>query len=237
MAGALTTFNINIMSVYTASLKLYIDGNFVHPFYQMEDIICYIRWMTVSKNYIRIKPIYCPTLSGPTSGKNMFIELKELIKQSHRWAIGSAEVFHYFMIKMKRINIFISLLWAFNYLNYYACFLCAQSFLMISTTIKLYFFSNQNESYIKNCFFCLLILVYAMNLWMILLNKMAVITFLRNLNVKEYLDSMRELIHFILCLPTQIFYSIIVFIGFLTIIISGKNACKHSASKKDELKV
>lgn len=237
MAGALTTFNINIMSVYTASLKLYLDGNFVHPFYQMEDIICYIRWMTVSKNYIRIKPIYCATLSGPTSGKNMLIELKEMIRQSHRWAIGSAEVFHYFMVKMKRINVFISIIWAFNYLNYYACFLCAQSLLMISTNLKLYLFSNEDKSYMNRWFFVLLILVYAMNLWMILLNKLAVITFLRDLKVKEYLDSMRELFHFILCLPTQIFYSIVVFSGFVTIIISGKNACKHSASKKDDLKV
>lgn len=237
MAGALTTFNINIMSVYTASLKLYADGNFVHPFYQMEDIICYIRWMTISKNYIKIKPIYCATISGPTSGKNMLIEFKELIRQSHRWAIGSAEVFHYFMTKSYRINFFVSLLWAINYLNYYALFLCAQSLMSISIIIKLTFLNDEKSNEITNWFYLLPILMYGLNLWMILLNKLAVFTFLRKLNVKEYLDSLRELFHFIFSFPTQILYSFIVLSGFIHITISGKDACRHSASKKDDLKV
>jgi hypothetical protein len=235
MAGALTTFNINIMSVYSASLKLYIDGNFVHPFYQMDDIICYIRWMTVSKNYIKIKSIYSATISGPTSGENMFIELQELIRQSQRWAIGSAEVFHYFVVKIKRINPVISLVWAFNYLNYYACFLCAQGFLSITTLIRLLVFKNDQEI-IKDWFFILICVAYGLNLWMILLNKLAVYTFLRDLNVKEHIDSIRELIHWVLSVPTQIFYSFIVFYGFFVLIVAGKNVCKHGASKKDALK-
>lgn len=134
MAGALITFNINVMSVYVSSLKLYVDGNFVHPWYQMEDIICYIRWLTISKSSeLEIKTIYCATISGPTSGDSMWSELKEMIRQSQRWAVGSAEVFHYFVTKIKRINIFKSLIWSFCYLNYYAgCFMCFKFTLLLN---------------------------------------------------------------------------------------------------------
>ena len=88
MMGALIPFNINIMSVYTASLQLYIEGDFCHPAYQMEDIICYIRWLTLTKRNLDIKPIYCPTISGPTSGKNMCHELSEWGLQIRRWSVG-----------------------------------------------------------------------------------------------------------------------------------------------------
>lgn len=239
MAGALSTFNINVMSVFSASLKLYVDGNFVHPYYQMDDIICFIRWLTVSKSSnLKIKPIYCATLSGPTSGDSIWFELKEMIRQGQRWSIGSAEVFHYFLTKTKRINIFVSLIWSFNYLNYYALFLCAQSLLFISTTIKLgiSFGSNNNGDFdIKNLFFIFPIFIYTLNALMLMLNKLAVWTFLRELDVKENINIFRQLLHFILTLPTQIFYSFIVLYGFFSIIIFGKKICKHGASNKENL--
>jgi hypothetical protein len=40
MMGSLIPFNLNVMSVYSFSLALCIDGNYTHPAYQMEDIIC-----------------------------------------------------------------------------------------------------------------------------------------------------------------------------------------------------
>jgi hypothetical protein len=244
MAGALVTFNINVMSAFSASLKLYVDGNFVHPFYQMDDIICYIRWMAISKSSkLKIKPIYCLTLSGPTSGDTMWKELKEIIRQSQRWAIGSAEVFHYFVTKIQRINFFIGLLWSFCYLNYYAGFLCANFLLSISTTIKLVYLlfshsnSMENTFYLKSFVFVFPLLMYVTNGLMIVLNKIAVRTFLKELNVKENLGLLRELVHYILSWPTQIFYSLIFLYGFFAILIFGKKCCKHEASKKDELEI
>ena len=43
----------------------------------MEDIICFIRWTLVSKQLIKIEPLYTATLSGPTSGKNYWDEISE----------------------------------------------------------------------------------------------------------------------------------------------------------------
>jgi hypothetical protein len=204
----------------------------------MDDIICYIRWLVVSKNYVKIKSIYCATLSGPTSGENMLYEMKELVRQSQRWAIGSAEVFHYFVVKIRRINILLGLFWALNYLNYYAGFLCAQGFLTITTLIRLLVWTDTgDDAFIKDYFFILGCVAYGLNLWMILLNKLAVFTFLKNLNVKESLDSVREVFHWIMSVPTQIYYAFIVFYGFFAIIFAGKHVCKHGASEKDNLRI
>lgn len=90
MMGALTPLNLNVMSVYTATLKIWVEGNFTHPAYQMDDIICYIRWMIQTKSSITIKPIYSPVLSGPTSGTSFCLEIVEWARQIRRWSIGSA---------------------------------------------------------------------------------------------------------------------------------------------------
>ena len=45
MMGAMIPLNINTMSVYSFSGKLCKQGDFIHPRYQMEDIIALIRWM------------------------------------------------------------------------------------------------------------------------------------------------------------------------------------------------
>ena len=45
MMGAMIPLNINTMSVFSFSGKLCKQGNFIHPRYQMEDIIALIRWM------------------------------------------------------------------------------------------------------------------------------------------------------------------------------------------------
>ena len=65
MMGALIPFNINTMSIFSFSLKLCMNGNYVHPAYQMDDIICLIRWMGVTGQRLRILLIPVPVISGP----------------------------------------------------------------------------------------------------------------------------------------------------------------------------
>jgi hypothetical protein len=234
MCGALVPFNLNIMSVYSASLKLWVDGGFTHPFYQMDDIICYIRWMIVSKQILKIKPIYSPTLSGPTSGENWRKELFELVRQGKRWSIGSAEVFHYFMVKLGKINLFYGFIWAINYLNYYVVILCVQSLMIFTITIRLTVM-DQGYSTINIILLAFPVINYAFNLWMIMINNLAVKSFLKDLDVKENFGFFRQLAHWLLCFPTQIFYSFIVLYGFVEILIYGKEVCSHKPSKKENL--
>ncbi len=64
MMGALIPLNINTMSIFSFSSSLCIAGDFVHPAYQMDDIIMLIRWMGVCKKRLRIIMVPVPVLSG-----------------------------------------------------------------------------------------------------------------------------------------------------------------------------
>jgi hypothetical protein len=181
-----------------------------------------------------IKPIYCPTLSGPTSGVTWLKELFELVRQGKRWSIGSAEVFHYFMCKLRKINIFYGLIWAVNYLNYYVVILCVQGLITFTITIRLAVmekeFTNMNL-----VFLAFPVAYYLFNFWMIVVNNWAVKNFLNDLGVTDKFGFFRQLMHWLLCFPTQIFYSFIILCGFFEILINGKDVCTHKASKKDNL--
>ncbi|CAF0928190.1 unnamed protein product [Rotaria sp. Silwood1] len=104
MLGALIPCNINTMSIFSYSLSLAKKGKYIHPAYQMDDIICLIRWMGVTQQRLRISMISVPVISGPTSGETIETEIIEWARQARRWTIGAAEVFHYFVIKAKRVN-------------------------------------------------------------------------------------------------------------------------------------
>ncbi|CAF1054396.1 unnamed protein product [Rotaria sordida] len=99
MLGALIPFNINTMSIFSYSFSLAKKGDFIHPRYQMDDIICLIRWMGETQQRLRISMIPVPVISGPTSGETVEYEIIEWARQARRWTIGAAEVFHYFIIK------------------------------------------------------------------------------------------------------------------------------------------
>ena len=125
------------MSIYGFSLELCINGGYTHPAYQMDDIICFIRWILKTGKPVTLVPLYSPTLSGPTSGKNYWDEISEWARQLRRWTIGSAEVFHYFLVKSRKMKFSWKLLfWAFSYTNYYCLFLICQNILFVSFTIS-----------------------------------------------------------------------------------------------------
>ncbi|KAI1695211.1 hypothetical protein DdX_19711 [Ditylenchus destructor] len=71
MMGYLIPWNINTMSVFSLTLKLFEDGEYTHPGYQMEDIIALIRWTCAVGQKCIIRMIPVATLSGPTSGNTL----------------------------------------------------------------------------------------------------------------------------------------------------------------------
>ena len=88
--------------------------------------------------------------------------------------------------------------------------LCASSLLCISTSIKLVnlFLTEENKTDkfdIKNYFLVFPIFLYTLNVCMIMLNNLAVNSFLKELNVKENLGLLRQLFHLLMSFPTQIF--------------------------------
>lgn len=230
--GALTPLDINVMSVYTATLHVWVQGDFTHPAYQMDDIICYIRWLIRTKSSITIKPIYSPVLSGPTSGKNLCVDLAEWARQLRRWSIGSAEVFHYFIIKCPNLKFWQGLWWGLKYLNYYAGFLCANPFLMVSTLIVN--LSDKEDSFNKLYFLILLGLFYACMLWIFIMNATAVRN-MKCIGVEEEISCLRNAVHWLLSIFVIILYAFVALYGFIESVVRGKKVCKHGASNKAEL--
>ena len=238
MMGALIPLNINVMSVYSATLRVYFLGDYTHPAYQMEDIICYIRWMINTAGPMKIKAIYLPVLSGPTSGETYWKDLSEWARQLRRWSIGSAEVFHYFCIKFRKIRFRTALWWGLVYLNYYVGFLCIQGFFMITTLIvSLTNFTLMQDDQFNTLLFLLLLgLFYFGILWMMILNYFAVKK-LKIMGIKENICFLRHIWIFASSILVIISFSFVAYYGFLESVIRGKKVCKHGASRKDQLEI
>ncbi|KAL4481580.1 hypothetical protein ABPG74_007669 [Tetrahymena malaccensis] len=237
MMGALIPFQINVMSIFTFSLKLCVEGGYTHPAYQMEDIICFIRWFIKKQKQIQIKAVYSPTLSGPTSGNSFLEELYEWATQLKRWTIGSAEVFHYFIVHSNKIQPNTQFtLWGWSYFNYYVLFMIAQSFFSISCALSFSLLKQQDiqlyEFYITIGTLCFQYLIYTL---MFIVNGLSQYL-LDPIREKEKINLLLTLVHIIISPLTLLVYSIIAFYGLFEAIYKGKKACNHIASKKEELK-
>ena len=240
MMGALIPLNINVMSIYSATLKVYIEGKFTHPAYQMEDIICYIRWMINRRENMKIKPILLPVLSGPTSGDTYLTDVIEWARQLKRWSIGSAEVFHFFCVKLKRLSLCSALIWGFVYLNYYMGFLCINGVLMLASCIMnivVYIIGIEIVSCKElngNYFLILLGIFYFEIMVMMLINYYSakkLIVF----KIKEKIPLWKQMWLLFSSFFFVIIFSCVVYYGFLEAAFRGEKVCKHDASKKDAL--
>ncbi len=84
MQGALIPLNINSMSIFSFSASLCAAGDFIHPGYQMDDIIALIRWMGVARRRLRLVLVPVAVVSGPTSGRVVEEEIEEWARQARR---------------------------------------------------------------------------------------------------------------------------------------------------------
>lgn len=138
MMGCLVPLQLNPMSNFCFSLELCISGGFTHPGYQMDDMICFTRWVCKTNRDLKLVPVYSPTLSGPTSGTSYINELAEWARQIRRWTIGSAEVFHYTLIKLKRISPKLRckrIIWSLIFTSYHCFFIIASNMYLVSQII------------------------------------------------------------------------------------------------------
>lgn len=234
MMGYLFPFNVNVMSVYICSFELYIKADFTDPAYQMEDIIAFIRAMIKSKQNLQIQAIYLPTISGPTSGKNLVNEIFEWARQLRRWSVGSAEVFHFFVVKIKKIGVWKSLIWGIKYTNFYVGILCAQNLLTISTSLVV-LLKIQGEQEINSLlFFIPLAIFYFCMLWIFILNSKA-LNCIATIVEKEEINIFRNFAHYLISIFSMIFIALVVLYGYIEVCFAGKKVCKHGAAKKEFL--
>ncbi len=231
MLGALIPFNVNTMSIFSYSLSLAIKGNFIHPAYQMDDIICLIRWMGVTEQQLRISMVPVPVLSGPTSGETIEIEIMEWARQARRWTIGAGEVFHYFIIKSKRMPTKAACSWGVSFIIYYGILLCTGGLFGLTSMLSMFLI-------VKNVPLAISYIMYG-------LLGLQMLTFLiaflidmfipKILEVQEYIFVVRNFFHFITTPFVLLGYSFIEFYALHELAIYGKIVCGHDPSKKNHL--
>ena len=239
MMGVLIPFNINTMSVFSFSGKLMKQGKFVHPGYQMDDIICLIRFMGITRERLRIICVPVFNLSGPTSGRVIEDEIVEWARQARRWTIGAGEVFHYFMIKSSGIPCLTGMSWGICFLFYYCILLCGSSlysFILGMSTLLLPFPTSfpvsPYLSLISLSFLLLTYLTYAIFFFIdwkapLLLEPKPV----------EKVCFLRNFYHFLLSPLVLLAYSLVELYALHELLFLGKEVCKHGASKKQTLGV
>ncbi|CAF2738695.1 unnamed protein product [Rotaria sp. Silwood2] len=232
MLGALIPFNINTMSIFSYSLSLAKKGNFIHPRYQMDDIICLIRWMGVTQQRLRISMIPVPVVSGPTSGETIEIEIMEWARQARRWTIGAAEVFHYFIIKAKRMPKMAAFSWGLVFIIYYGVLLCTAGLFGLTSMLSMILIVKHVPpmiDYLMYVFFGLQMLTF---LVAFIIDAFIV----RLMNVSQCIFILRNALHFISTPFVLLGYSLVELYALHEMIVFGKKVCKHGASKKGALK-
>jgi hypothetical protein len=231
MLGALIPFSINTMSIFSFSLSLAKAGHFVHPAYQMDDIICLIRWMGVTGRRLSIHMVPVPVLSGPTCGRTIEYEFMEWARQARRWTIGAAEVFHYFMVKSRRIPFWTSFSWSITFLIYYGILLCSSGLYGLISFIATLFLLEDIPIYIVYTMYLLI----ALQMLSFLVAFIIDIFIPRLLNIDECIFFLRNLFHFFMTPFVLIAYSFVEFYALHEVMIRGKKVCKHGASNKNTL--
>jgi cellulose synthase/poly-beta-1,6-N-acetylglucosamine synthase-like glycosyltransferase len=229
MLGALIPFNINTMSIFSFSLSLAKKGNYIHPSYQMDDIICLIRWMGVTQQRLRISMVPVPVLSGPTSGETIEMEIIEWARQARRWTIGAAEVFHYFIVKSKRMPRSAACSWGVAFVIYYGILLCTGGLYGLTSMLSMFLL-------VKNVPIVITYIMYGMLGMQMLTFSIAFIIdmFIPKLllNVHECIFILRNFFHFIATPFVLLAYSFVELYALHEILIYGKKVCKHGASAK-----
>jgi hypothetical protein len=252
MIGFLIGGNINTMSIYSMSLSLLVKSQFFHPGYQMDDIIYTLSAMKATGVRIEIRTIDIPTLSGPTSGTNLFTEFNEWVVQATRWTIGAAEVFHYFFVKLLKRNYFLpglAYFWWFVY--YYGFVLCVSGLIAISNLIAQFVGIALEEYSIESCKPCQnwfnLSDESAFYTWIMpsfLLFNYAVVfstAFIMDalvsqiLALDEQINPIRNLLHWLSSQIVLWVYCLVEYKAIFTIAYYGKEVCGHKASEKHAL--
>ena len=233
--GALIPFSINTMSVFSFSEQLLKAGDYIHPGYQMDDIIMIVRLMTAKKKPIRIVLLPTPVLCGPTSGRVIEEELVEWARQGRRWTIGAAEVFHYFIMNSSKLPLSTRVYWGLKYFLYYGILLCCSAIYSLTFMFSsIYIISSSHvlHRYVLPAF---AILNFLTNVLMFLIDWKAPQLLVPK--PKERISLIRNLYQFVMSPFVMLAYAVLELYAFHELLIRAKNVCKHGASSKKGLSI
>lgn len=237
--GLLIPYNVNPMSCFSFSLTLAVRGGYWHPQIFMDDVGYLLTMMIGTQKRIRIRLLPVPVRSGPTSGDTWFSDVKEWYIQVRRWGIGTADNFHYFVVKVPSLPIIASCVFAIGYFLYYGVILCSASLFNVSAAVFPLLCPHMELYWLPKIFqpYQVLILV-GLIIPQILYGGLFILDAIWcrwTLQVKEDIFFLRNLLHWILTPLTLIVLSLIQLWSYIVLAVQGKRACIHRVAGKATL--
>jgi len=256
--GLLIPYNVNPMSCFSFSLTLAVRGGYWHPQIFMDDVGYLLTMMIGTQKRMQIRLIPVPVRSGPTSGATWLEDVKEWYIQVRRWGIGmniymyfffdlflsfsllgTADNFHYFVVKIPSLPILASCIFSIGYFLYYGVVLCSASLFNVSTAFYPLICPNIELQWLPKPFqpYHLLIL-----LGIIIPQCLYGVLFILDavwcrwtLNIKEDIFFLRNILHWILTPFTLIALSLVQLWSYIVLAALGKRACIHKVAGKATL--
>jgi cellulose synthase/poly-beta-1,6-N-acetylglucosamine synthase-like glycosyltransferase len=155
----------------------------------------------------------------------------EWARQARRWTIGAAEVFHYFMVKSRRIPFLTSLSWSITFLIYYGVLLCSSGLFSLTSFFAMMFLIQNIPIYVSYVMYSLI----AVQMFSFSIAFLIDIFIPKILNIDECIFILRNVFHFLMTPFVLIGYSIVELYALHEVLIRGKKVCKHGASNKNAL--
>ena len=230
MLGFNIPLKVHSMSVFSSSLLLCIRNNYFNPRYPMDDLHYYVSCMATTKGRLKLRPLYLPVISGPTSGHNRAEEVYEWGRQARRWSIGAFEIFHCAIANMKELGALRCLRHAGTIFLMYGFFQAAMAivaFLAFPFWAHGIIRSNYPEVWLA--FTAMPFLFTAGGL---------VIdgVFVRKLGLRdERVGLLHNLKDLLLSPLVLILYNVVAFVALHELIFGGRAVCTHVASEKEHL--
>ena len=248
MSAFLIGANLNPMSIFTFSLDLLIRADFINPQHTMDDVVHVLTCMKAQQKAVPVIEVPLIVISGPTSGETLWDEWYEWARQVRRWCIGTLAVFHYFMSKLcrHRFEICSGLWYAVTFTHYYGFVLCSMLFSSILGTLALEYWRRVPIGEFGHCgedngglsilivntvTFSVLGVSYLSFAFMFYMDRRAVAI----AGITDRMPWWRNILHWLLTLPTLLMYNIVQVWSSLEGSIRGEKVVSHSASKKDNL--
>jgi len=247
--GCLIPYSVNPMSCFSFSLPLAIRGGYWHPQIFMDDVGFLLTMQIGSQQRVHIRCLPVPVLSGPTSGATWSADVYEWYVQVRRWAIGTADNFHFMMVKVARLPISAAVLFTFGYFLYYGLILCAGPLFTMNSCIYGAICRDSRASdwsggpqldwLTRHGLQPNTVILFLTTLPMLFYAMMFVLDGVwcaAILKVKEDISLPRNILHWLLIGPAMVMYSLTQLHGYNVLAVKGKiGACVHQLAGKATL--
>lgn len=230
MLGFNIPMKVHAMSVFSSSLILCIRNDYFDPRYPMDDLHYSISCMAATHGNLKLRPIYLPIISGPTSGSNSVEEIYEWGRQAHRWSVGAFEIFHCVIANMRELGVKRCLQEAGTIFIMYGFF---QAVMAIVTFLSFPFWAHGivRSSY-PEIWLALTVMPFVFTAACLVIDGL----FVRRFKVKnEKVGLFHNLKDLILSPIVLIIYNAVALVALHHLILRGRAVCTHEVSSKEFL--